>query len=46
MILYYRVTVCKGSERNDSSEFWWIWELVVGLTCGGLLLAVADGVVL
>jgi hypothetical protein len=29
-----------------TSEFWWISKLVVGLTCGGLLLAVADGLVL
>jgi len=38
MILCYRVTVCKGSERNDSSEFWWIWNLIVGMcriTAGG-----------
>jgi len=39
------LAVCKGSGRNDSSEFWWIWKLFVGPTCGGLLLAVAGGVV-
>jgi hypothetical protein len=45
MILYYRVTGCKSLERNYSSEFWWIWKVVAVYTYGGLLLAVADGVV-